>query len=229
MSIFMPRGGATPTAIHAGSGFSFGPKHAPVTPVQVRDALNETRGYDWVIFVGFGCDPEARRMIDQGVHGRQLDFANAAPDILVAGAFDSPLLKTSKTTKLFTVFGAPDVKAHKEPDGMISAELVGVDIYDPVTGSTTHGKGDDVAAWFVDHDYDGRTFCICQALFPGRATQNPWEKLQKALKGAIDEERFEQLRSTRSLPFKPGKRVAVTVIDDRGNEVIKVMDLARSR
>lgn len=208
---------------------SFGPKHAPVTPVQVRDALNETRGYDWVIFVGFGCDPEARRMIDQGVHGRQLDFANAAPDILVAGAFDTPLLKTSKTTKLFTVFGAPDVKVHRESDGMISVEVVGVDLYDPVTGNTVHGKGEDVAAWFVDHEYDGRTFCICQALFPGRSTKSPWEKLQKALKGTIDEERFERLRSTRSLPFKPGRRVAVTVIDDRGHEVIKVVDVTRAR
>jgi adenine-specific DNA-methyltransferase len=202
---------------------SFGSKHAPVTPMQVRDALVETRGYDWVIFVGFGCDPEARRMIDQGVHGRQLDFANAAPDMLVGD-----LLKTRKTDKLFTVFGAPDVKLHKEPDAYVSAELLGVDLYDPMTGNTNHGKGEDVAAWFVDHDYDGRTFCICQALFPGRSTKNPWEKLQKALKGTIDEEKFDQLRTTRSLPFKPGKKVAVTVIDDRGNEVIKIVESAKA-
>ncbi len=203
---------------------SFGTKHSPVTPVQVRDALTESRGYDWVIFIGFGCDPEARRMIDQGVHGRQLDFANAAPDILVGD-----LLKTTKATRLFTVFGAPDVKVHKEADELVSVELTGVDLYDPITGTTNHGKGEDVAAWFLDHDYDGRSFCICQALFPGRSTKNPWEKLQRALKGTIDEEKFEQLRTTRSLPFKPGKKVAVTVIDDRGNEVIKVVDLARGR
>jgi adenine-specific DNA-methyltransferase len=105
--------------------------------------------------------------------------------------------------------------------------VTGVDIYDPITGETTHGSGADVAAWFVDHDYDGRTFCVCQALFPGRSTKNPWEKLQRALKGTIDEDRFETLRGTRSLPFKPGKKVAVTVIDDRGNEVIKVVDAGR--
>ena len=97
-----------------------------------------------------------------------------------------------------------------------------------MTGNTNHGKGEDVAAWFVDHDYDGRTFCICQALFPGRSTKNPWEKLQKALKGTIDEEKFDQLRTTRSLPFKPGKKVAVTVIDDRGNEVIKIVESAKA-
>lgn len=96
------------------------------------------------------------------------------------GACD--LLETKKSTRLFSVFGAPDVKVHKDADGLVAVELRGVDLYDPTTGETAAKKGEDVAAWFVDHDYDGRTFCICQALFPGRGTKNPWEKLQKALK-----------------------------------------------
>jgi adenine-specific DNA-methyltransferase len=204
---------------------SFGPQHAPVTPGQVLGGINETRGYDIVIFVGFACDPEARRIIDAGVHGRELQFANAAPDILV-----KDLLKTTKTTKLFTVFGSPDAKVHPEKEDLVSVELVGIDIYDPNTGETRHSNGEDVAAWFVDHDYDSRTFCVCQALFPGGGAKNPWEKLQKALKGTIDEEKFEALRSTRSLPFKPGKKIAVKVIDDRGNEVIKLVEAkARGR
>jgi adenine-specific DNA-methyltransferase len=199
---------------------SFGPRHAPVTPIQVRDAITEARGYDLVLFVGFACDPEARRIIDAGLHGRELQFVAAAPDILV-----SDLLKTTKATKLFTVFGSPDVKVHREKEsGTISVELTGIDLYDPNTGETHDGKGADVAAWFVDQDYDGKTFCVSQALFPAQSPKNPWEKLQRALKGTIDEETFEALRGTRSLPFKPGKRVAVTVIDDRGNEVIKIVD-----
>jgi adenine-specific DNA-methyltransferase len=203
---------------------SFGTKHGPVTQGQVIGACREAWNYQWVIFIGFACDPDARQRIDAGAQGQQLDFANAAPDILVGD-----LLKTKKTSALFTVFGAPDVTVHKEADGAVSVEVIGVDLYDPITGSTTHGRGEDVAAWFVDHEYDGRTFCICQALFPGRSTKNPWEKLQKALKGTIDEDRFEQLRQTRSLPFKPGKKIAVTVIDDRGNEVIKVVEPKSAR
>jgi adenine-specific DNA-methyltransferase len=203
---------------------SFGPKHGPVTQSQVIGACREAWNYQWIIFIGFACDPDARQRVDAGAQGQQLDFANAAPDILVGD-----LLKTKKTSTLFTVYGAPDVTVHKEADAMVSVELVGVDIYDPITGNTTHGRGDDVAAWFIDHDYDGRTFCICQALFPGRSTKNPWEKLQKALKGTIDEDRFEQLRQTRCLAFKPGKKIAVTVIDDRGNEVIKVVESKAAR
>lgn len=196
---------------------SFGPRHAPVTPAQVLGGISETRGYDVVVFVGFACDPEARKIIDAGVHGRELQYANAAPDILVGD-----LLKTTKTTRLFSAFGAPDVKV-EAIDDEVQLTLAGVDFYDPNSGETTQRNGEDVAAWFIDHDYDGRTFCVCQALFPGGG-KNPWEKLQKALKGTIDEDKFETLRTATSLPFKPGKKVAVKVIDDRGNEVIKLVD-----
>lgn len=53
------------------------------------------------------------------------------------------------------------------------------------------------------------------------------EKLERALKGSLDTEKFEALRGTVSLPFAPGqhKRVAVEVIDVRGNEVIKILPL----
>ena len=205
---------------------SFGPRHGAVTPTQVLGAIRETRGYDNVVFVGFACDPEARKIIDEGAAGRSLHFAAAAPDILVDGRLDGgdrKLLKTSRTDQLFAVYGAPDVKVHTENGGsLVSIELVGIDLYDPNTGATRSAKGREARALFVDHDYDGKTFCISQALFPGG--NNPWEKLQKALKGQIDEEKFAALQSTRSLPFKPGNKVAVKVIDDRGNEVIKIVD-----
>lgn len=199
---------------------SFGPRHAPVTPKQVFDTIRETRGYDIVLFVGFACDPEALGMIEKGTADRIFQFVHAAPDILVGD-----LVKTSKTTKLFTVFGLPDVKVKEEKGGEVTVTLTGVDIYDPLTGETHHDDGENVAAWFLDHDYDGRTFCVSQAFFPGGKTKNAWEKLQKALKGHIDEDKFESLRGVTSIPFKPGKKVAVKVIDDRGNEVVKVVGI----
>jgi adenine-specific DNA-methyltransferase len=96
-----------------------------------------------------------------------------------------------------------------------------VDIYDPVANVITPSRGDKVAAWFVDSDYDGRTFCITQAFFPDRSA---WDKLARALKTLVDEERFAALAGTESLPFPPGghRRVAVKVIDPRGNEVMQV-------
>ena len=87
-------------------------------------------------------------------------------------------------------------------------------------------QNDKVAAWFVDGDYDGRTFCITQAFFPDKSA---WEKLSKALGGVVDPDRFEALAGTVSLPFPPGKHrcVAVKVIDPRGNEVMQVHQLGK--
>ena len=73
-------------------------------------------------------------------------------------------------------------------------------------------------------DYDGRTFCITQAFFPDKKA---WDKIARALKGMIDEERFEKFSGTESLPFPAGEhaRAAIKVIDPRGNEVMRVHDL----
>ena len=81
-----------------------------------------------------------------------------------------------------------------------------------------------MAAWFLDSDYDGRCFCITQAFFPD---QDAWEKIAKALGSSADAEAFEKFSGTESLPFKLGKhkRIAVKVIDPRGNEVTAVRQL----
>ncbi len=99
--------------------------------------------------------------------------------------------------------------------------MEGVDIYNPVDNSITATGADKVAAWFLDGDYDGRTFCVTQAFFPDRSA---WDKLARALGGVVDEAAFEALSGTGSLPFPAGshKCVAVKVIDPRGNEVMQV-------
>jgi adenine-specific DNA-methyltransferase len=84
--------------------------------------------------------------------------------------------------------------------------------------------GDKVSAWFLDSDYDGRCFCITQAFFPH---QDAWEKIAKALGSSADPEAFAAFASTKSLPFEDGehRRIAVKVIDPRGNEVMVVRNL----
>jgi adenine-specific DNA-methyltransferase len=69
------------------------------------------------------------------------------------------------------------------------------------------------------------TFHICQAFFPGR--DDSWRKLKRALKAYIDPEAFEKMRGASSFSFKAGKhnRIAVKVIDFRGNEVMKIYPL----
>jgi len=202
---------------------SFGPQHGPVIAHQVQEAIPTAKmnGYQVLIFAGFAFDPEAQALIQKAqVAGLQVHFAHIAPDVLVGD-----LLKTTRASQIFTVFGQPDVRVEKQKDGTYRVELRGVDIYDPLTGEVHSTRGEDVAAWFLDTDYDGKTFKISQAFFPG--DPDAWEKLQRALKATIPKEVFEQMRGTVSFPFEPGehKRVAVKVIDFRGNEVVKVISL----
>jgi adenine-specific DNA-methyltransferase len=181
--------------------------------------------YDLLLFAGFSFDPEAQSLIQRvPVPNLQVHFVNIAPDVLVGD-----LLKTTRASQIFTAFGQPDVKVEAQKDGTYLVRLLGVDIYDPITGEVHSEIGDRVAAWFLDTDYDGKTFHICQAFFPG--DPDAWEKLQRALKATIPEEVFEQMRGTVSFPFKPGehKRIAVKVIDFRGNEVVRVINLKGGR
>ncbi len=207
---------------------SFGPRHGPVTAIQTHEAAQtaSVNGYDVLVLAGFSVDPEVQAFIQKTlIKNLTIHFANVNPDVLVGD-----LLKTSRASQLFTVFGSPDVRVQRvskakggEPE--FTVELLGVDIYDPNTGELHQSRGEDVAAWFLDQDYDGYTFCISQAFFPANTTA--WEKLERALKGTLDAEKFEALRGTVSLPFQAGrhKRVAVKVIDMRGNEAIRVLPL----
>jgi adenine-specific DNA-methyltransferase len=201
---------------------SFGPQYGPVTGFQVESALPLAgrRGYDDIVFAGFSFDAAAQGIIQDDPHLRvRCHLAHIRPDVSM-----SDLLKETPDSQIFTVFGSPRTDLRTIDGGQLVIEMQGVDIYDPVNNTLLPTSAGKVAAWFLDADYDGRTFCITQAFFPDKSA---WDKLQRALKGIIDEERFAALSGTVSLPFTAGKhrRAAVKVIDPRGNEVMRVHHL----
>jgi adenine-specific DNA-methyltransferase len=209
---------------------SFGPKYGPVTARQVDEAIRSSykMGFDVLILAGFAFDPEAQATIHKNLIPKLIvQMAHINPDVIAGPYSDNPLLKTTKTSQLFTVFGEPDIKLEKGKDGF-KARLLGVDLYDPTTGEVHSSDADSVPAWFLDDDYDGYTFRICQAFFPnGAMAKSPWDKLENALRGFVDQEKIEAFRGTESLAFKSGdhKQIAVKVVDIRGNEVMIVKSL----
>ena len=201
---------------------SIGPQRGPVTAMQVEESLRAAsrRGYDALVFAGFSFDGAAQLAIqsDPNPHVR-VHMAHIAPDVTMGD-----LLKETRDSQLFSVSGSPRTKLTERPDGQYVIEMEGVDIYDPVKNTIESASANSVAAWFLDSDYDGRTFSISQAFFPD---SNAWDKLKRALKSLVDAEAFEAFSGTESLPFPRGKhaRAAVKVIDPRGNEVMKVHSL----
>ena len=206
----------------------FGPQYGPVTAKQVEDLVRSAnrRGYDDLVIAGFSFDGPAQAVIEEAQHPKlRVHMANIRPDVNPGMA---GLLKEQPGSQLFTVFGQPRTSlSDPDDEGLYTVTMEGVDIYNPVDNSITPTGADKVAAWFIDSDYDGWTFCITQAFFPDRSA---WDKLIRALNGpggVIDEERFAALSGTVSLPFLAGKHkaVAVKVIDPRGNEVMRIHKL----
>jgi adenine-specific DNA-methyltransferase len=123
------------------------------------------------------------------------------------------------------LFSAPEALIKRDDKtGEVRIEVIGVDSFDASNGEVVSRSQKDIAAWFLDQDYDSIVFHVSQAFFP---TSGGWEALQKALKGTINEELMEQLESFESLPFKPGehKRAAIRVVDDFGTTSEVVLDL----
>lgn len=200
----------------------FGPQYGPVTAYQVEELIRATKRYAHLVIAGFSFDPEATAIIEQNQHPKlKIHMAHIRPDM---NPGMRGLLKDTPNSQLFTVFGMPAVDVTKTKDGEWQARLEGVDIYDPVENTVRSTKAEKVAAWFLDSDFDGRCFCICQAFFPD---QDAWEKIAKSLGSAADPEAFAAFKGTTSLAFKKGKhaRIAVKVIDPRGNEVMTVRKL----
>jgi len=161
------------------------------------DAGREDERYDVLLFCGFSFDPEARALIQKTPVKR----ADRRVCQRRSGRAHWRLAEDRPGQPDIHAYGEPDVKVTKDKDDTYVVELAGVDIYDPLTGKADSSPGEDAAAWFLDTDYDGMTFHICQAFFPG--DKDAWDKLQRALRAQIEPEAFEQMRGTKSFPFQP--------------------------
>ena len=106
-------------------------------------------------------------------------------------------------------------------------EVKGWDYYNASSGKIESGGSNKIAMWVLDTDYDGRAVFPRQVFFPMESKSGGWTKLAKNLKSEIDETLIERYKRTTSLPFKMGKyaKIAVKIIDDRGIESLKIMNL----
>jgi hypothetical protein len=113
--------------------------------------------------------------------------------------------------------------AGKKPDGtpLYQVEVKGLDIFRPDTMETDAIEAENLPCWMLDTDYNGMVFCASQVFFPKTSA---WDNLQKSLKGEFSDQLWAHLAGTVSEPFALGdkRRIAVKVIDDRGNELMVV-------
>ena len=205
---------------------SFGSEYAPLDKRQVEIALKEVKrkNPDVLIFAAFQFDPEASKLIEVNSNGKM----KVAPVQMNMDLQTEDLKKKAKGNESFWLIGQPDVRV-KKSKGKHIVKVKGYDYYDPTSGQIQSGDDKQIAMWMLDQDYKGDTVFPQQVFFPMASKKDGWTKLAKSLKTEIDQELLEAYRGTESLPFEAGAKIAVKIIDDRGIESLKIIDLAEHK
>jgi adenine-specific DNA-methyltransferase len=207
----------------------FGPPAGAISSSLVFEAAREAYflKFDCLYFFGFAIEPGARAMIEDDRKLRiPATYVAVTPDVAM-----SDLLKTTRASEIFSITGLPDAKVRKAnkkgPEGqpLYEVELRGLDLFDPQSMDTDSVNGESVPCWMLDTDYDGLCFYATQVFFPKTSA---WDNLQRSLRATFEDSIWQHLAGTVSEPFVLGerRRVAVKVIDERGNELMRVLDVA---
>jgi adenine-specific DNA-methyltransferase len=208
----------------------FGPEDGAISSDLVFNASSDAvhGKFAKLYFFGFAIQAKAREMLEDRKKLRiPCAYVAVTPDVAM-----SDLLKTSRASEIFSITGLPDVtvkatgKKNEGGDLLYQATLAGLDIFDPSTLKENSIDGNAVPAWMLDTDYDGMSFHATQVFFPKTSA---WGNLQRSLKATFDESVWAHLAGTTSEPFVLGerKRVAVKIIDERGNELMRVLELTK--
>ena len=207
----------------------FGPEDGAINSTNVFEAAREAYHlkFDALYFFGFAIQAKARQLVDEYKKLKiRCGYVAVTPDVVM-----SDLLKTSKSSEIFSVTGLPDVKFTQADDKaangdlLYQVELLGLDIFRPEAMETETIQAENMPCWMLDTDYNGMVFMARQVFFPKTSA---WDNLQKSLKGKFDDSVWEHLAGTSSEPFSLGanKAIAVKVIDERGNELLVVREAA---
>lgn len=200
---------------------AFGPEDGAIGSEYVFNAQTEAlqQGFHQLFLFGFAIQAKAHEMLDK--LKIPTTYIAVTPDVVM-----SDLLKTSKASQIFSITGLPDVELKStgnKQDGipLYQVEIKGLDIFRPDTMETDSFEAENLPCWMLDTNYNGMVFCASQVFFPKTGA---WDNLQKSLKGEFSDSVWEHLAGTSSEPFLLGdkRRIAVKVIDDRGNELMVV-------
>lgn len=217
-----------------------GPQFAPVTKQAVNEAVKACRARgdaQWLLILGFAFESDVENSSQkQKAGGFEVTKVRMHDDLLQAG-----LTKKDRKAATFVTIGEPDIVALREDDDVV-VEIRGLDIYDPIKDEVKPRSVADIAYWMVDDAYDGSSFMVRQVFFCGGdhdefdkwkrglsdlAKTSTKRKAEKTLKIEIDDEAFGRIYGHRShpIPHAKGKKIAVRVVSQFGEECTKVLTL----
>src|SRR5207248_1669073 len=137
----------------------FGPENGAISERLIYEAVTEAhmKHFRHLLLIGFAIEPTAREFVSKAEQmvGIPVTYIQATPDLVMGD-----LLKTMRSSQLFSVAGLPDIAIRKlapeEAGGSerYQVELYGLDTFDPTNFEVHHRAGEDVPAWFLDTNWN---------------------------------------------------------------------------
>ena len=147
----------------------FGPENGAISERLVYEGAREAhaRNYGQLILIGFAIEAAARELVEKSADlvGLPATYVQATPDLVMGD-----LLKTMRSSQIFSVTGLPDVAIKQLPPeerggpDRYQVELRGLDVFDPTTMTVEHGAASNVPAWSWT-----RTTTSCASSCPRRS------------------------------------------------------------
>ena len=223
--------------------FMIGPKFGTVSKYAVNEAIRAFRQHlnesNWLVILGFSFEDtiESGEVKDYNFGSFQVWKARMSDDLLQDG-----LLKKDKKAGSFIIIGEPDVSLINDGNGTCHVEINGMDMYDPIQDEVKARNVCDIAYWEMDDNYTGGLFKVRSIHFCGGDKKDfaAWrkgldtvakdlakKKAERTLRLEFNEDIWDTLYDFKSepIPYEKGKRIAVRVVSQFGEESTKVLEM----
>ncbi len=222
--------------------FHIGPKFGTVSKADVTKALQEFRpkamneGASWLVILGFSFEDNINDK-DYNLGTYTVSKVRMHDDLMQDG-----LLKKDKGAGAFITIGEPDIELVKDDGKHCHVEIRGLDIYDPIKDDVQARSLDQIAYWEIDDRYDNSKFVVRGIHFCGgdKKEFDAWKKglnatssfkvkknAERTLKLVFNDDVWDELYTYCSelLTYEPGRKVAVRVVSQFGEESTKVLTM----
>ena len=223
--------------------FMIGPKFGTVSKHAVNEAVRAFRQHldesNWLVILGFSFEDsiESGENKDYNFGTFQVSKVRMSDDLLQDG-----LLKKDKKAGSFIIIGEPDISLVNDGDGKCHVEINGMDMYDPIQDEVKARNVNDIAYWEMDDNYTGGLFKVRSIHFCGGDKKDfaAWrkgldtvakdlakKKAERTLRLEFNDEIWDTLYDFKSepIPFEQGKKIAVRVVSQFGEESTKVLTM----
>ena len=232
-----------------------GPKFGTVSKQAVTEAIKacrDKRDGDWLLILGFAFESGITEL-SRSFGNFQVSIVRMHDDLLQQGLLKRDKKAASFVTigepDIRLSFGVPASAGPAGEDRLkaglqtATVEIAGLDIYDPIKDEVKSRDVHDIAYWMVDDDYDGSNFVVRQVFFCGgdKDEFDEWKKglsdlakaatkkkAEQTLRIQIDDAAFSRVYGHKShaFPVKKGRKIAVRVVSQFGEETTKVLTVA---